>query len=719
MPLSWVSTLGGHSGCVNRLAWSDEGSVLASVSDDRSCLLWRWGLTDSSIPACWRMHAASRIQTSHGGNIFGVGFLGGPEAVVTAAADGVILLHSLRQGSAWETTTLARRASRIKSLATAGPMEPTVAFAAVEGSSEGVPGCVVAVDAREPPGRVPGGNCIVAPRGRRGWLEVKSVSAGLDGHLLAVGCEGLGDECVRLYDRRTLSSMRAEESDTSRALRFAPLHIASSRRTEHVTHVALGNDNQLLAYYHCDGIYIFGINGSAVKKVREGVPDKGGGDGEAQREGLPGMAPGAQLPASASLRLRSAHAAARSASRPRGGGLPALAAATRDAAETLLERGWRGDGSAAVAAAMALISLENGAPSAQLLLARSLASCGQAAAGRMLARSVERAGGAAAGEAAHLLASGVLDAPQPVSRSPWRAALHAADEEDGSEISGGDSVSSSVESDGGNEGGGRDGGRDGGDGGGGGGSGAHGGSAGGASAGGGGSDGVDRNGGALAAAEQRPPPSQHLHPPNPCSDYPVPHARLSLPRGGGGATGLCTRFTLRCAGSRNRATDIKEASFAPTLRGLALRHPRDLRDREVYGKERGSREHATPIVAGSDCGHALVWGGGDGELIEALPDDEDVCNAVCPHPTLPLLASSGIGTTVRLWAPTTQADASASRRTRPTLFDAESLATLAAMNAGRTTDDMGELTLSAADIARLLRQQAGAQGGDAVQCPQM
>ncbi|KFG35219.1 WD domain, G-beta repeat protein [Toxoplasma gondii p89] len=32
--------LEGHAGCVNRLAWHEEGRLLASVSDDRQCLIW-------------------------------------------------------------------------------------------------------------------------------------------------------------------------------------------------------------------------------------------------------------------------------------------------------------------------------------------------------------------------------------------------------------------------------------------------------------------------------------------------------------------------------------------------------------------------------------------------------------------------------------------------------------------------------------------------------
>lgn len=57
------------------------------------------------------------------------------------------------------------------------------------------------------------------------------------------------------------------------------------------------------------------------------------------------------------------------------------------------------------------------------------------------------------------------------------------------------------------------------------------------------------------------------------------------------------------------------------------------------------------IVAGSDCGHALVFDRRSTALVCALKADVDVVNCVRPHPTLPLLATSGIENTIRLWAP--------------------------------------------------------------------
>ena len=55
------------------------------------------------------------------------------------------------------------------------------------------------------------------------------------------------------------------------------------------------------------------------------------------------------------------------------------------------------------------------------------------------------------------------------------------------------------------------------------------------------------------------------------------------------------------------------------------------------------------IVAGSDCGGAWVYDRASTLPVAVLAADADICNAVRPHPTLPLLATSGIERVVRLW----------------------------------------------------------------------
>lgn len=60
------TTCSAHTGCVNRLAWNAEGTLLASVSDDRQLLLWHYPDTHQPPLA---------VQTGHTSNVFGVAFL--------------------------------------------------------------------------------------------------------------------------------------------------------------------------------------------------------------------------------------------------------------------------------------------------------------------------------------------------------------------------------------------------------------------------------------------------------------------------------------------------------------------------------------------------------------------------------------------------------------------------------------------------------------------
>ena len=159
-------------------------------------------------------------------------------------------------------------------------------------------------------------------------------------------------------------------------------------------------------------------------------------------------------------------------------------------------------------------------------------------------------------------------------------------------------------------------------------------------------------------------PLSHLH--NITSNNPASSANASTTKtsGFGGPLWeadpqlLCTRHSLQCAGVRNVQTDIKEAAFweggahAWDWRPLEGKLARELGGpRDASISQHRNSATAGFIVAGSDGGHILVWERATGMLVAALPDDDDVTNCVRPHPTLPLLASSGIGHTVRLWAP--------------------------------------------------------------------
>lgn len=79
------------------------------------------------------------------------------------------------------------------------------------------------------------------------------------------------------------------------------------------------------------------------------------------------------------------------------------------------------------------------------------------------------------------------------------------------------------------------------------------------------------------------------------------------------------------SGHLNLQTDIKEAAF--------------------YG------DNGEVILAGSDEGRLWAWDRASGEILACIYGDDDVVNAVQPHPSAPMVATSGIDSVVRLWEP--------------------------------------------------------------------
>ena len=50
-------------------------------------------------------------------------------------------------------------------------------------------------------------------------------------------------------------------------------------------------------------------------------------------------------------------------------------------------------------------------------------------------------------------------------------------------------------------------------------------------------------------------------------------------------------------------------------------------------------------------GRVFIWERASGRLVKTLDADDDIVNCVVPHPTSCTLASSGIGSSIKLWAP--------------------------------------------------------------------
>ncbi|GAX77513.1 hypothetical protein CEUSTIGMA_g4957.t1 [Chlamydomonas eustigma] len=273
--------LEGHAGCVNRLAWNDVGTKLASGSDDKKILLWSF--PDSKRPPLI-------VSTQHRANIFGVQFLPccNDTKLVSVAMDHTVQLHELdrEEVEAWRSTSsgidytnpsrgqLGRTATqtasksyychtnRVKDVRIE-PMNPHNFWSA------GEDGMVRQFDTRiqtaigfEAP------NVLLSVVDKKGEaVELKSLDICKGNpNLLAVGC---GDPLVRVYDRRMLSPV----SPPSRSLgdgigkpiaAVAPAHLicASSGQTRfstaHSTYVNFSSrGDRLVCTYNGDHAYTF------------------------------------------------------------------------------------------------------------------------------------------------------------------------------------------------------------------------------------------------------------------------------------------------------------------------------------------------------------------------------------------------------------------------------------------------------------------------------
>jgi hypothetical protein len=58
------------------------------------------------------------------------------------------------------------------------------------------------------------------------------------------------------------------------------------------------------------------------------------------------------------------------------------------------------------------------------------------------------------------------------------------------------------------------------------------------------------------------------------------------------------------------------------------------------------------VVSGSDCGHVFIWRSSDGGLVKVFKADRiGAINCLSPHPSLPVLCTSGLEHTAKIWAP--------------------------------------------------------------------
>ena len=184
--LGLETQLEGHRGCVNCLQWSNDGNLLASGSDDCKVMIWH---------PFTKAKAAAEINTEHEGNIFSVKFMPytNNNLVASGAADKKIQVHDISQQKT--ITSFSNHLNRVKRLDVAQDC-PNLIWSASED------GTVMETDIRTPPtetnvlvnlncnlGKQAEAKCVSINQRRTEWIAV-----------------GANDPYVRVYDRRKVKA---------------------------------------------------------------------------------------------------------------------------------------------------------------------------------------------------------------------------------------------------------------------------------------------------------------------------------------------------------------------------------------------------------------------------------------------------------------------------------------------------------------------------------
>ena len=96
---------------------------------------------------------------------------------------------------------------------------------------------------------------------------------------------------------------------------------------------------------------------------------------------------------------------------------------------------------------------------------------------------------------------------------------------------------------------------------------------------------------------------------------------------------------------------LLDASGGPSETGFLQRYQGHQNQRTVKGVNfMGPASEF--VVSGSDCGNIFVWDKKTAQVMAMHKGDDEIVNCLEPHPHLSVLATSGIGDDVKVWAPT-------------------------------------------------------------------
>ncbi|CBJ48541.1 conserved unknown protein [Ectocarpus siliculosus] len=278
--LRHTATLRGHSGCVNRLCWNDAGTRIASGSDDTTVCLFDAASGKRDV----------QFQTGHRRNILSVKFLPctNDQILVTGAMDGEVRLHKAPFSSPELTECFSCHDQRVHAVEVE-PGNPFIFWSASEDGTvmqydRRLPNAGLGEGrgwADSGQGSLAGrlrrrrnwGNCLIklpsqadyaaggGDSGQGGGVSQQQPPSGweargsrafhlacnpVDVHYLAVAC---GDYVARVYDRRGGSARGGS--------------VGTFGTARHATCVAFSPDGRgLLVSYHRDHVYLFDATGA-------------------------------------------------------------------------------------------------------------------------------------------------------------------------------------------------------------------------------------------------------------------------------------------------------------------------------------------------------------------------------------------------------------------------------------------------------------------------
>ena len=284
-----------HTGCVNTLAWSDDGSLLLSAGDD--CNLKIWKLEHNLRLVC-------SMRSGHRRNIFCAKFAPGTDnhVAVSCGLDGRIQVTDVARAVTHQIVRYSEPIQRLEFL----PHAPTVFLSA------GYDGTVRLFDLRRDSDRrlhaLDTENVVLCKMEDLNALSVHP----LLGHLLALAG---GDEYLRVVDLRKPPARGPTPLAAACVARLCPRHLGSAQLLGWPTHITgcqydhVGR--RVVATYSGEDIFVFDATGvrpvaapnagvelarlASVLHVLSAVPlpgdeEDGEGYGRAGRAGPSGVA---------------------------------------------------------------------------------------------------------------------------------------------------------------------------------------------------------------------------------------------------------------------------------------------------------------------------------------------------------------------------------------------------------------------------------------------